>query len=106
MRRVMLSFALLPLLCLTAPVAAQEVNQSDGDYLQDRAASLTNRIDGAVTRHELSKKTGARLRLSVRKVQTRAGNIQTRNGTIGKAEADRMNQQLTDVERTLTHQPD
>ncbi len=104
--RCLIASALLPLLCLAAPLSAQGVNQSDGDYLQQRATSLSDRIDGAVTRHELSRRAGAKLRLSVRRVQTLAGNLQTRKGTIGKEDADRMNQQLTAVERTLTHQPD
>ncbi len=105
MRLPLLSSILVPLLCIAAPSHAQHTDRSDSDYLQHRAASLTDRIERAMRQHKLSKQTGASLLLSVRKVQTLAGNLQTRNGTISRPDADSMNQQLTDVERTLTRQP-
>ncbi len=105
MRRIGLSWILLPLLWLAAPVHAQEPLQGDSDYLQQRAASLNDRIDIATKEHKLSRKKAAKLHLAVGKVQTEAGNLQTRNGTIRRSDADRMNQELTNVERTLTNQP-
>lgn len=105
MRRILAPSVLLSLLCVVSPVQGQDPAQSDSDYLQQRSATLNDRIDIAVKDRKLSKKAGAKLHASVGRVQTLAGNLQTRNGTISRADADRMNQQLTDVERTLTHQP-
>lgn len=105
MRRTLLPSILLPLLCLGAPLQAQGTVETDSDYLQHRAATLKDRIDIAVKEHHLTGKKAAKLRLAVGKVQTEAGHLQTVNGTISRPDADRMNQKLTDVERTLTHQP-
>lgn len=105
MRRLIAPSILLSLLCVVAPVQAQEPAQNDSDYLQQRSATLNDRIDIAVKDRKLSKRAAAKLHASVGRVQTLAGNLQTRNGTISRADADRMNQQLTDVERTLTRQP-
>lgn len=79
--------------------------ESDGDYLQQRAATLNGRIDSAFRQRHLTRKSADKLRLSVGQVQTEAGHLQTVNGTISRPDADRMNQKLTDVERILTHQP-
>jgi len=105
MRRTLLPSLLLPLLCLAAPLSAQSATESDSDYLQNRAASLNDRIDLAVKERTLSRKKAAKLHVSVRRVQTEAGNLQTRNGKIERPDMDQMNQQLTDVERALTNQP-
>ncbi len=96
---------LIPFLLLAAPGHAQTATETDSEYLQNRATSLNDRIDGAVKDRTLSRRKAARLHLSVGQVQTTAGNLQTRNGTISRPDVDRMNQQLTDVERILTHQP-
>jgi hypothetical protein len=105
MRHTVLPSILLPLLCLAAPLHAQAPLETDSQYLQKRAASLTSRIDMAAKNHHLGRKKAAQLRLSVGKVQTEAGHLQAVNGTIARPDADRMNQSLTDVERILTHQP-
>ncbi|MBB4087835.1 hypothetical protein [Sphingomonas carotinifaciens] len=105
MRRTLSPSILLPLLCLGTPLQAQGIVETNSDYLQQRAATLNDRIDIAVREHHLARKQAAKLRLSVSKVRTEAGHLQTVNGTIGRPDADRMNQNLTDVERTLTHQP-
>ena len=105
MRSKRLSAVLLPLIFAATCVHAQQALESDSDYLQSRAASLNKRIDGALKAHKVSKKQAADLHLSVGQVQTLAGNLQTRHGTISRQEADEMNQTLTNVERTLTHQP-
>lgn len=100
-----LSAVLLSLIFVGTCVHAQQALESDSDYLQSRAASLNKRIDAALKAHKVSKKQAADLHLSVGQVQTLAGNLQTRHGTISRQEADEMNQTLTNVERTLTHQP-
>ena len=105
MRRTLSASIFLPLLCLTAPLQAQAAIETDSQYLQQRAASLNNRINMAVKEHRLSRKKAAELRLSVRKVQTEAGRLQAVNGTVSRPDADRMNQSLTDVERIMTNQP-
>ncbi|GHC21520.1 hypothetical protein GCM10010082_11540 [Kushneria pakistanensis] len=105
MRRTLLLSALLPLLLPGMPVHAQQALETDSEYLQHRAASLNERIDVAAKEHSLSRKQADELHLSVEQVQTLAGNLQARNGTISRQDADEMNQRLTDVERTLTHQP-
>lgn len=105
MRRTLLPSLLLPFILLASPGHAQTTADTDSEYLQNRAATLNDRIDIAVKDRTLSKRKAARLHLSVGRVQTSAGNLQTRNGTISRADVDRMNQQLTDVERILTHQP-
>ena len=105
MRRTLLPSILLPLLCLAAPLHAQAGIETDSDYLQHRAASLNDRIDTAIRKHQLSRRSGARLRLAVGRVQTEAGHLQTVDGTISRPDADRMNQKLTNVERMLTRQP-
>ena len=109
MRRILLPSILLPLLVLAAPCQAQSVANksvadSDSAYLQERAKSLNGRIDSAVKKHKVSKKKAEKLHLSVRQVQTLAGKLQARDGKISRTDADRMNQQLTDVERTFTNQ--
>lgn len=53
----------------------------------------------------MSKRRAANLHVSVGRVQTDVGKLQNRDGMIDRQAMDRMNQQLTDVERTLTHQP-
>lgn len=83
----------------------QDASGSDGEYLQRRAASLNKRIDAADRRHLLTRRDAADLHLAVGQVQTEAGHLQTVNGAVGRADADRMNQRLTDVERLLTRQP-
>lgn len=105
MRRMLFSSILLSSLCLAVPGHAQQAPETDSEYLQHRAVSLNERIDMAVKHHGLSRKKAARLHLSVRQVQTTAGNLQARTGTVSRTDADRLNQQLTDVERILTHQP-
>lgn len=105
MRRILLPSILLPLLCLGAPLQAQGTGETDSEYLQQRAATLNDRINIAVKEHHLTRKKATKLHLSVSKVQTEAGHLQTVNGAISRPDADRMNQKLTDVERTLTHQP-
>ncbi|WP_322965057.1 hypothetical protein [Sphingomonas fuzhouensis] len=105
MRRALLSLILLPSLCVAIPGHAQQAVETDSEYLQHRAASLNDRIDLAVKDHALSRKKAAKLHLSVRQVQTTAGHLQARTGTVSRTDADRLNQQLTDVERILTHQP-
>lgn len=77
----------------------------DSKYLQDRAATLDRRIEVAARRRELARRDATTLRLAVRQVQTEAGHLQAVNGNIGRLDADRMNQKLTNVERILTHQP-
>lgn len=104
MRRSLLPSILLPLLGLGSPLQAEGRVETESDYLQRRAATLNDRIDIAAKAHQLTRKKAARLRLSVRKVQTEAGHLQTVNGTIARADADRMNQTLTDVERILLRQ--
>lgn len=104
MSRATSRFVALPLLLLAMPLQAQTRTQSDAEYLQERAHGLSGRIATAVRRHHVSRRKGAELQLSVRKVQVEAGHLQAVDGTVGRAEADRMNQSLTDVERTLTHQ--
>lgn len=79
--------------------------ESDSDYLQHRAVTLNRRIDAAVKGRRLSRQDAAPMRLAIGQVQTEAGHLQAVNGTISRPDADRMNQRLTDVERTLTHQP-
>jgi len=79
--------------------------ETDSDYLQHRAATLKRRIDSAVRQRHLTRSGADELRLAVGQVQTEAGHLQMVNGTISRPDADRMNQKLTDVERTLTHQP-
>jgi hypothetical protein len=79
--------------------------ESDSDYLQHRAVTLNSRIDAAVKARRLSRQDAARMHVAVGQVQTEAGHLQAVNGTIRRPDADRMNQRLTDVERTLTHQP-
>lgn len=101
MRRVLLVSALLPFLWVGAPAQAQDAATSDADYLQNRAATLNDRIDIAANEHKLSRKKAKSLHLTVGRVQTEAGNLQTRNGTIAPSDVDRMNQKLTDVERAL-----
>jgi hypothetical protein len=102
MRRVLLLSAVLPLLWMGAPAHAQDAATNDADYLQNRAATLNDRIDIAANEHKLSKKKAKSLHLTVGRVQTQAGNLQTRNGTIAPSDVDRMNQTLTDVERALS----
>ena len=104
MRSTLSPSILFPLLCLAAPLQAQATAGTDSDYLQQRAATLNDRIDIAVKEHHLTRKKAAKLHLSVGKVQTEAGHLQTVNGAISRPDADRMNQRLTDVERTMTHQ--
>lgn len=99
-----LPLMVLPLLFASATLHAQAI-ETDSDYLQNRAASLNGRIDAAVKEHHLSRRKAARLHLSVRQVQTEAGHLQAVEGTVSRPDADRLNQQLTDVERILTHQP-
>lgn len=101
MRRALLVSAVLPFLWVGAPAHAQDAETSDADYLQNRAATLNDRIDIAANEHKLSKKKAKSLHLTVGRVQTQAGNLQTRNGTIEPKDVDRMNQTLTDVERAL-----
>ncbi len=91
-------------LCRRAASLVQGTTGSDSDYLQRRAATLNSRIDGAVRKRSLTRQRAAKLHLAVGQVQTEAGHLQTVNGTIRRPDADRMNQTLTDVERTLTHQ--
>lgn len=105
MRRTLLPSILLPLLCLAAPLQAQGTVETDSDYLQQRAKTLNERIDVAVRKRDLTRAKAAKLHTAVGKVQKEAGHLQTVNGTIARPDADRMNQKLTDVERTLTHQP-
>lgn len=93
-------------LCKPAASASKQgVNESDSEYLQQRAASLNNRIDSALRGRHVTQNDAERLHLSVGEVQTEAGHLQTVNGTISRPDADRMNQKLTDVERLLTQQP-
>lgn len=105
MRSTLLLPVLLSLLFLGTTANAQQASESDSDYLQNRAASLNERIDTAVKHRQVSKKQATKLHLSVGQVQTLAGNLQARHGAISRQEADEMNQTLTNVERTLTHQP-
>ena len=92
-------------LCRRAALAVEGATGSDSDYLQRRAATLNNHIDDAVRKRSLTRREAAKLHLAVGQVQTEAGHLQTVNGTISRPDADRMNQRLTNVERTLTHQP-
>lgn len=105
MRRTLLPSIFLPLLFVGAPLQAHGTVQTDSDYLQQRAATLNDRINIAVKEHHLTRKKAAKLHRSVGEVQTESRHLQTVNGTITRPDADRMNQKLTDVERTLTHQP-
>lgn len=105
MYRSMFGLAVAPLLLLAPPLHAQANVQTDADYLQNRAHDLSGRIAIAVRKHRLARGKGRELQIAVRKVQTEAGHLRTVQGTVGRADADRMNQSLTDVERTLTNQP-
>lgn len=105
MKKFIAACFILPLILVSVCAFAQEKIESDSDYLQHRAAQLYSRIDVAVRKHSVSDRKGQELQLAVGKVQTVAGNLQARNGVITRAEADRLNQQLTDVERSLTNQP-
>ncbi|MEH3121599.1 MAG: hypothetical protein PGN16_06395 [Sphingomonas phyllosphaerae] len=91
--------------CRRAAPQPQAANESDSDYLQHRAASLNKRIDAAIKGRHATRQEAAKMHLAVGQVQTEAGHLQAVNGTIDRADADRMNQRLTDVERALTHQP-
>lgn len=91
--------------CRRAVPSIREATESDRDYLQHRAVTLKDRIDTAVRKRNLTRRQAVNLRLAVGQVQTEAGHLQTVNGTISRPDADRMNQRLTDVERTVTHQP-
>lgn len=102
MRHIFPLSILLPLFCIAAPFQSRAAIETDSDYLQHRAAGLKGRIDSAVRKHRVSRREGARLRLTVGQVQTEAGHLQAVSGTISRPDADRMNQKLTDVERTLT----
>jgi len=104
--RFALSLLILPSLLLFAvPVSAQTATETDSEYLQNRAKSLNDRIDVTERSGSLSKRRAANLHVSVGRVQTDVGKLQNRDGMIDRQAMDRMNQQLTDVERTLTHQP-
>ncbi len=92
-------------LCRHVAAPVQDATGSVGDYLQHRAASLNSRIDRAVRKRSLTRREAAKLHRALGQVQTEAGHLQTVDGTIGRPDADRMNQRLTDVERVLTHQP-
>ena len=105
MRHLLLPLLLAPAILLSSPAFGQQALETDSDYLQHRAASLSERINLAVKGHQVSKQQAARLQMAVSQVQTRAGHLQARDGTISRPDADAMNQKLTDVERTLTHQP-
>lgn len=105
MRFKLLPLTLISLFFLGNHVLAQQTLESDSDYLQNRAALLNKQINFAVKKHKLSKKQAAELHVSVGQVQTLAGNLQARHGTISRRDADAMNQTLTNVERALTHQP-
>ncbi|MFS0826666.1 hypothetical protein [Pseudomonas phoenicis] len=101
MFKTLMPATLLALCCLALPACTQDKLQSDSDYLQDRAASLNLWIDKQARANALTQQQAEELRLSVGQVQTRAGNLQARNGTITRAQADALNQTLTDVERAL-----
>ncbi|ALZ85100.1 hypothetical protein [Pseudomonas oryzihabitans] len=105
MRPLLLPLLLAPAILFGTPAFGQQALETDSDYLQQRAASLNERIDTAVKERQVSKPEAAKLHLAVGQVQTLAGHLQTRNGTISRPDADAMNQKLTDVERILTHQP-
>lgn len=100
MRSFVIPSIILPLVALTAPVSAQAIPETDA-YLQQRATGLNDRIDIAVKERKLTKAKGSRLHLTVGRVQTQAGNLQARNGSVASRDVDRLNQQLTDVERQL-----
>jgi predicted ATPase with chaperone activity len=101
MRRFMSSALLAAICAIASSTHAQTGQETDSDYLQHRAGILKDRIDIAVADRKLTRKKAAALRLSVGRVQTMAGNLQARRGTIARPDADRLNQQLTDVERAL-----
>lgn len=105
MRPPLLPLLLVPAILFGTPAFGQQALETDSDYLQQRAASLNERIDTAVKERQVSKPEAAKLHLAVGQVQTLVGHLQTRNGTISRPDADAMNQKLTDVERILTHQP-
>ncbi|MBK0018744.1 hypothetical protein [Kosakonia sp. S42] len=105
MRYTLLSLVLMSLFCPAVATNAEMSGTTESDYLQHRATELNKRIDTALSKHRLSGDKAAELHLSVGQVQTLAGHLQIRNGRIERPDADRMNQQLTDVERALTRQP-
>lgn len=104
MRRTLLTSTLVPLVMLGTPLRAQTSIKTDSDYLQHRAVTLNSRIDAAVKGHHLTRQKALKLHASVRSIQTEAGHLQTVNNTISRTDADRLNQKLTDVERTMIHQ--
>lgn len=101
MLKALMPATLLTLCCLALPACTHDAPQSDSDYLQERAASLNLWIEKQARANALSPQQAERLHVSVGEVQTGAGNLQARNGTITRTEADALNQTLTDVEREL-----